>query len=75
MTLLVHQSELNAAGFNGDFSRLDWRSRRDVAARTLLAVGREREAYLLEINNLNAIRGITYVADTPLRTGPGPVRR
>ena len=75
MTLPVRQSELNAAGFTGDFSSLDWRGRRDVATRALLAVGRTQDAYLLEINNLNAIRGITYVADTPQRTGPGPVRR
>lgn len=75
MTLPIRQSELLAAGFAGDFSRLPWRDRRDVATTTLLAVGRTREAYLLEINNLNAVRGITYVADVPLRAGPGPARR
>ena len=75
MILPIRQSELNAAGYNGNFPALNWRDRRDVATRTLLAVGRVQDAYLLEINNMNAVRGITYVADTPLRAGPGPVRR
>jgi hypothetical protein len=36
---------------------------------TLNRVGRKSDAFLLEINNVNAVRGITYVADVPpLRT-------
>jgi hypothetical protein len=46
-----------------------------VAALTLSAVGRTQEAFLLEINNPNAVASITYVNDTPLRAGsPGPSR-
>ena len=70
MTLPIRQSELNAAGFTGYFPALDWRQRRDIAAMTLNRVGRKEDAFLLEINNVNAVRGITYVADVPpLRAG------
>ena len=70
MILPIRQSELNAAGFTGYFPALNWRQRRDVAALTLNAVGRTQDAFLLEINNVNAVRGITYVADVPpLRAG------
>lgn len=70
MTLLIRQSELNAVGFTGYFPALDYRQRKEVAAMTLNKVGRRQDAFLLEINNVNAVRGITYVADTtPLRAG------
>lgn len=70
MTLPIRQSELNAAGFAGDFPALDWNQRKQVAALTLNRVGRRSDAFLLEINNVNAVRGITYVADVPpLRAG------
>ena len=68
MTIPIRQSELNASGFAGNFPMLSWSERRDTATRTLLRLGRSREAMLLEINNPNAIRGITYINDTPLRT-------
>ena len=42
----------------------------EVAALTLNRVGRTQDAFLLEINNVNAVQGITYVADVPpLRAG------
>jgi hypothetical protein len=70
MTLPIRQSELNAVGFTGYFPALDYRQRKEVAAMTLNKVGRRQDAFLLEINNVNAVRGITYVADTtPLRAG------
>ena len=68
MTIPIRQSELNASGFAGNFPMLSWSERRDTATQTLLRLGRSREAMLLEINNPNAIRGITYINDTPLRT-------
>jgi dihydrodipicolinate synthase/N-acetylneuraminate lyase len=70
MTLPIRQSELNAVGFTGYFPALDYRQRKEVAAMTLNTVGRRQDAFLLEINNVNAVRGITYIADTtPLRAG------
>jgi hypothetical protein len=70
MTLPIRQSELNAVGFTGYFPALDWNRRKQVAALTLNRVGRTQDAFLLEINNVNAVRGITYVADVPpLRAG------
>lgn len=70
MTLPIRQSELNAVGFTGYFPALDYRQRKEVAAMTLNRVGRRQDAFLLETNNVNAVRGITYVADTtPLRAG------
>ena len=70
MSLPIRQSELNAVGFTGYFPALDYRQRKEVAAMTLNKVGRRQDAFLLEINNVNAVRGITYVADTtPLRAG------
>jgi hypothetical protein len=70
MTLPIRQSELNAVGFTGYFPALDYRQRKEVAAMTLSQVGRRQDAFLLEINNVNAVRGITYIADTtPLRAG------
>jgi hypothetical protein len=69
MTLQIRQSELNAVGFSGYFPALGYCERKQVAAMTLNRVGRKSDAFLLEINNVNAVRGITYVADTtPLRT-------
>ena len=70
MNLPIRQSELNAVGFTGYFPALDYRQRKEVAAMTLNRVGRRQDAFLLEINNVNAVRGITYIADTtPLRAG------
>ena len=70
MNLPIRQSELNAVGFTGYFPALDYRQRKQVAAMTLNRVGRTQDAFLLEINNVNAVRGITYVADAPpLRAG------
>ena len=70
MTLPIRQSELNAVGFTGYFPALDYRQRKEVAAMTLNKVGRRQDAFLLEINNVNAVQGITYVADAPpLRAG------
>jgi len=70
MTLPIRQSELNKVGFTGYFPALSWNQRKQVAALTLNAVGRMQDAFLLEINNVNAVRGITYVADVPpLRAG------
>ena len=70
MTLPIRQSELNAVGFTGYFPALDWNQRKQIAAMTLNRVGRKSEALLLEINNVTAVRGITYVADVPpLRAG------
>ena len=68
MNIPIRQSELNRAGFTGDFPRLAYYERKRVAALTLNAVGRQQEAFLLEINNPNAVSGITYVNDTPSRT-------
>ena len=70
MTLPIRQSELNAVGFTGYFPALSWRDRKEVAALTLNRVCRRQDAFLLEINNVNAVRGITYVAYVPpLRAG------
>lgn len=70
MTLPIRQSELNAVGFTGYFPALNWRQRKEVAAMTLNRVGRRQDAFLLEINNVNAVQGVTYVADAPpLRAG------
>ena len=68
MNIPIRQSELNRVGFAGDFTRLGYYQRKRVAALTLNAVGRQEEAFLLEINNPNAVSGITYVNDTPSRT-------
>ncbi len=69
MTLPIRQSELNAIGFTGYFPALSYNQRKQIAALTLNCVGRKSDAFLLEINNVNAVRGITYVADVPpLRT-------
>ena len=69
MTLPIRQSELNAVGFAGYFPALNYNQRKQIAAMTLKRVGRKSDAFLLEINNVNAVRGITYVADVPpLRT-------
>jgi len=67
VTIPIRQSELDAAGVRAPFPLLGWRDRRDVAARTLLAVGRSNEARLLQINNPNAVAGIVYVDDVPRR--------
>ena len=70
MTLPIRQSELNAVGFTGYFPALSWNQRKQIATLTLNRVGRTQDAFLLEINNVNAVRGITYVADVPpLRAG------
>jgi len=70
MTLPIRQSELNAVGFTGYFPGLSYNERKQVAAMTLNRVGRKQDAFLLEINNVLAVRGITYVADVPiLRAG------
>ena len=71
MTIPIRQSELNAVGFPEYFPSLNWRDRRNVAAMTLRRLGRNQEAFLLEINNVNAVNGVTYVADAPpiLRAG------
>jgi hypothetical protein len=71
MTIPIRQSELNAVGFPEYFPALNWRDRRNVAAMTLRRLGRNQEAFLLEINNMNAVSGITYIADTKpiLRAG------
>ena len=69
MILPIRQSELNAVGFTGYLPALGYNERKQVAAMTLNRVGRKSDAFLLEINNVNAVRGITYVADVPpLRT-------
>lgn len=70
MILPIRQSELNAVGFTGYFPSLSWNQRKQVATLVLNRVGRTQDAFLLEINNVNAVRGITYVADVPpLRAG------
>ena len=70
MTLPIRQSELNAIGFTGYFPALSWNERKMVATMVLNRVGRRQDAFLLEINNVNAVNGITYVADVPpLRAG------
>jgi hypothetical protein len=66
MTIPIRQSELNATGEQVIFPNLSWSGRRDTAARVLRRVGRNKEAFLLEINNVNAIAGITYVNDSPI---------
>ena len=63
MGIRVSQSELLAIGFDGDFPSLGFYDKARVAARALLNSGRERDAFLLEINNPSAIAGLTYVAD------------
>lgn len=73
--IAIRQSELNRIGFTGNFNLLRREDRKKIAALTLSAVGRTQEAFLLEINNPNAVASITYVNDTPLRAGsPGPAR-
>ncbi len=70
----IRQSELNRVGFTGDFNALRYYERKRIAALALNAVGRNQEAFLLEINNPNAVGSIVYVNDTPLRTSrPGQV--
>lgn len=74
MNIPIRQTELNRIGFTGDFNALRYYDRKNVAALALNAAGRKQEAFLLEINNPNAIAGITYILDTPLRpTRPGVV--
>ncbi len=68
MTIPIHQSELNAVGFPGYFPNLPYSQRIKVAAAVLDRVGRDEEAFLLQINNFNAIQGIVYVADVPFVT-------
>lgn len=65
MNIPIRQTELERAGFNGHFPSLSYYERKRVAALTLNAMGRSQEAYLLEINNPNAVSGITYVDDKP----------
>lgn len=70
MTIEIRQSDLNRVGFRGDFSSLRRPDKARVAAMAMLATGRSRQAFLLEINNPGAIAGIVYVPDTH-RAGPG----
>lgn len=65
MNIPIRQTELDRAGFTGHFPSLSYYHRKRVAALTLNAVGRGQEAFLLEINNPNAVSGITYVDDKP----------
>lgn len=74
MNIPIRQTELNRIGFTGDFNALRYYDRKNIATLALNAAGRTFEAKLLEINNTNAIAGITYVRDTPLSpTRPGVV--
>lgn len=70
MTIYVRQSELNRAGLVlSSFPDLPQSERKLWAIRALLASGRTREATLLEINNVVAVAGITYLNDTPSPIG------
>lgn len=69
MILPIRQSELNAVGYMGNFTDLNWNDRKMVATMVCNSVGRHNDAFLLEINNPNAVRGITYVYDTDFRAG------
>jgi hypothetical protein len=53
----------------GNFTDLNWNDRKMVATMVCNSVGRHDDAFLLEINNPNAVRGITYVYDTDFRAG------
>ena len=69
MILPIRQSELNAVGYQGNFTDLNWDDRKMVATMVLNSVGRHQDAFLLGINNPNAVRGITYIYDTNFRAG------
>lgn len=74
MNIPIRQSELNRIAFAGNFNALPYYTRKNIAALALNAAGRRQEAFLLEINNPNAIAGITYILDAPLRPArPGVV--
>lgn len=70
MTIPILQSQLNAIGYgNVSFPDLRKNDQKMIATQVLLATGRNREARLLEINNVIALSGITYINDTPSRIG------
>lgn len=70
MTIPILQSQLNAIGLGHvPFPDLRRNEQKVYATRVLLATGREREARLLEINNMIAVGAITYINDTPSRIG------
>jgi hypothetical protein len=60
----IRQSELDAAGLgNVRFASLGYHDRKSVASQVLLAAGRRQEAFLIQINNPNAVASIVYVDD------------
>jgi hypothetical protein len=64
MTIPVRESELVQVGLpRGMFPNLRINERRLWAIRALLSRGRNYEATLLEINNVIAVSGITYLND------------
>lgn len=70
MTIPILQSQLNAIGYgNVQFPFIRKNDQKMIATQVLLATGRNREARLLEINNVIAVSGITYINDTPSRIG------
>jgi hypothetical protein len=62
--ILIRQSELNAAGFRGDFPSSDMRTQRNWASIVCRNRGDNDQAFMLEMNNVLAISKITYVNDT-----------
>lgn len=67
MTIEITDAMLAAIGFSGRFDLLPYYERKRVASLALDAAGRRREAFLLEINNPNAVSAVVY--------RPGPVFR
>ena len=64
MTIPIRESELVRIGLApGSFPNLRINERRLWATRALLSTGRTYEATLLEINNVIAVNGITYLND------------
>ena len=62
-TIEIRQSELNLIRFPGHFPSLGWNDRKRIASAALSAAGRRNEAFLIQINNPNAIASIVYVDD------------
>jgi hypothetical protein len=67
--VIITQSELNRAGFGGvDFQSLPRERRKQVAALAFRRIGRDSDAFLLEVNNMISVSTLRYVQDAqPVR--------
>jgi len=67
MTIPVYQSDLNRMGITIPWGNISRPDRQRIASIALRERGDNRTAFLLEINNPNAVAAITYVNNMPQR--------